>query len=275
MTPRTLAAAEDAAPPLANERRVALVTGGTRGIGLGIAQALARDGWDLAVNGMRATEEVAAPLASLNALGVRAIYCRGDVSSADDRERIVDEVRRQFGRLHLLVNNAGITSPGRRDLLDATEEAFDLVLAVNWKGPLLLTQACVAFMRAQERADPRFAGAVVNISSVSAEIVSTNRGDYCLSRAAVSASGLQWARALKGTRIRVFEVRPGIIRTDMTAGVTEKYDRLIAGGLTADRRWGEPSDVGTAVALLAAADSPYATGSLLLVDGGLTRLRSL
>ncbi|MCA9260817.1 MAG: 3-ketoacyl-ACP reductase [Planctomycetales bacterium] len=256
-------------------RRVALVTGGSRGIGLGIAHALASEGWNLVVNGMRPEEQVSEALEKLRDAGGEVAYVPGNVANGDDRRRLVEQIRNRFGQLHLLVNNAGITSPGRKDLLEATRDSFEQVFAVNFKGPALLAQMCARWMREQRVQDPQYAGAIVNMSSISAEIPSVNRGDYCLSRAVLSAAGLQWAKRLSGEGVKVFEIRPGVIRTDMTAAVTEKYDRLIADGLTAERRWGEPQDVGRAVATLVREGSPFVTGTLILVDGGLTRLRGL
>jgi NAD(P)-dependent dehydrogenase (short-subunit alcohol dehydrogenase family) len=192
------------------------------------------------------------------------------VASRDDRGSLVDRIREHFGRLDLLVNNAGITSPGRRDILEADEAGFDRVFAVNLKGPYFLTQAAANWMIEQRQSDPAFSGCIVNVSSVSGEIVSINRGDYCLTKAAIGMATKLWAARLAEHGIRVYEVRPGVIKSDMTAGVTDKYDRLIAEGLTLERRWGEPEDVGRAVALLARGDLPYATGQVLRIDGGMS-----
>jgi NAD(P)-dependent dehydrogenase (short-subunit alcohol dehydrogenase family) len=249
--------------------KTALVTGGSRGIGFGIAQALAADGWRLAINGLRAEADVQPALEELRQRSPRVAYCRGDVSLAADRAACLDAVQQHFGRLDLLVNNAGITSPGRDDVLDATEASFDKVMGVNVKGPYFLTQAAARWMIVQRQADPAFDGCIVNISSVSAELVSTNRGDYCLSRAAMSMATKVWAVRLAEFGIRVYEVRPGVIATDMTAGVKEKYDRLFAEGLALEARWGQPADVGRAVAALARGEFPYATGQVVNIDGGM------
>lgn len=255
--------------------RVALITGGSRGIGLGIARALTDEGWRLAINGMRPAADVADALTSLTEKGADVVYVPGNVACETDRQTLIETVRSRFGALHLLVNNAGITSPGRRDVLEAAPDAMDEVFGVNFVGPLFLAQRCARWMLEQRAADPKFRGAIVNMASVSAEIPSVNRGDYCLSRIALSAAGLQWAQRLAADGVKVFEIRPGVTRTDMTKSVTDKYDRLIADGLTAERRWGEAADVGRAVATLVRPGAPYATGSLLLIDGGLTRLRSM
>ncbi|MEO2033308.1 MAG: 3-ketoacyl-ACP reductase [Planctomycetaceae bacterium] len=250
--------------------RVALVTGGTRGIGLGIAASLASEGYDLALNGVRDEASVSDALDLIRDRGGRVIYCRGDISDPSDRQRVIEHMRSEYGRLHVLVNNAGISSVGRKDLLEADESSFDRVLAVNLKGPYFLTQLAANWMIDQRRQQTDFRGAVINISSISAEFVSTNRGDYCLSKAGIGMATRLWAVRLAEFQIPVYEVRPGVIRSDMTAGVTEKYDALIAEGLTLERRWGEPADVGTAVAMLARGDLPYATGQVLHVDGGMT-----
>ena len=254
-------------------KRVALVTGGTRGIGLGIAQALAQEGWNLAVGGMREQSQVQQAIDSLCAAGAEVIYCRGDVGQAADRQAVVDKVKKHFSGLHLLVNNAGITSPGRLDVLDATEEAFDRVMAVNLKGAYFLTQAVARYMIEQRQQNADFAGTIVNISSISGEIVSVNRGDYCISWAGMWMATKLWAARLAEFGIPVYEVRPGIIRTDMTSGVTEKYDKLIADGLTVEPRWGTPEDVGQTVAVMARGEITYATGNFIMVDGGLTLRR--
>lgn len=250
---------------------VALITGGARGIGLGIARSLAGEGYRLALNGVRNEASVAETLKALKAeTSADVLYCQGDVSKSADRERIICDVRKGFGRLDVLVNNAGITSPGRKDILDADEEAFDRVIGVNLKGPFFLTKLAANWMIEQRQADPEFRGVVINVSSVSAEIVSTNRGDYCLTKTATRAATNLWAVRLAEFGIDVYEIQPGIIRSDMTSGVTEKYDRLIAEGLTHDRRWGEPEDIGRAIAALARGDIPYATGQVLKIDGGMT-----
>jgi 3-oxoacyl-[acyl-carrier protein] reductase len=250
-------------------RKIAFITGGSRGIGLGIAQALAAEGWRLAINGMRAEDEVASVLDELRRSSPQVIYCRGDISIAEDRAACLDHIDGQFGGLNLLVNNAGIAPPRRDDILEATEESFDRVLNVNLKGPYFLTQAVARWMIVQHQANPDFDGCIINISSVSAELASINRGDYCMSRAGTSMATKLWAVRLAEYGIRVYEIRPGVIATDMTAGVKEKYDSLIAEGLTLQPRWGQPEDVGRAVAALARNDFPYSTGQVINIDGGM------
>jgi NAD(P)-dependent dehydrogenase (short-subunit alcohol dehydrogenase family) len=249
--------------------RTALVTGGTRGIGLGIARALARDGWTLALAGVRAESDVAGVLDELSALAV-VQYLRGDLSQAADRRRLADEVGARFGAVHALVNNAGRAPRVRADLLEATEDSFDEVLRTNLQGPYFLTQAIARQQVARRRADPSFAASIVFITSVSADMASPNRGDYCVSKAGLSMAARLFAARLAGDGIPVYEVRPGIIATDMTAAVREAYDRRIADGLIPDARWGQPDDVGRAVAALVRGDLPYATGTIVHVDGGLS-----
>ena len=244
----------------------ALVTGGTRGIGLGIARRLLEDGYRVAVNGVRPSAEIEPVLAELEALG-EVTYAAGDVGDRDDREGIVAATIEAFDDIDLLVNNAGITA--RSDMLSGSEDDFDRVIAVNLKGPHLLTQAVAMLMIDRRETDPSFRGCIVNVSSISAELASTHRAEYCISKAGVSMATKLWASRLAEHGIDVYEVRPGIVSTDMTAEVKEKYDELIAQGLTLDRRWGTPDDVAAAVAALARGDVPYATGQVLTIDGGL------
>ena len=251
-------------------KRVALVTGGTRGIGLASAEALAREGWDLAVCGVRGQEAVQPALQKLRDAGAAVLYVRADIGEDDALERLVSAVRERFGRLDALVNNAGVAPRERKDILEATRESFDRLIRVNLRGPYFLTQAVARYMLELKGADPSFRGCIVFITSISAAVASVNRGEYCISKAGLSMASLLWATRLAGDGIAVYEVRPGIIKTDMTAGVTAKYDALIEQGLTLQRRWGTPQDVGKAVAMLARGDLAYSTGQVLTVDGGLT-----
>ncbi|GAB4109976.1 MAG: 3-ketoacyl-ACP reductase [Phycisphaeraceae bacterium] len=251
-------------------RRVALVTGGTRGIGLGISMQLAQAGFNLAVNGRREESDVQDVLDRLRSHGVDVIYGRADVASTQDRKQMVDAIRDRYGRLDVLVNNAGVAPTERADILEASEESFDRLIRINLKGPYFLTQHVARWMAEQYGQDPSFTGSIINVSSVSATVASVNRGDYCISKAGISMATRLWAARMADLGVSVYEVRPGIIRTDMTAGVTEKYDKLIAEGLTVERRWGTPEDVGKAVCVLAKGELSYATGSVIMVDGGLT-----
>jgi len=250
-------------------RRVALVTGGTRGIGLGVARALAAEGFDLALCGRREETQVAGVLAELRAKDREVRYFQADIASRDDRTRLVAGVRSAFSRLNLLVNNAGVAPALRADLLESSEDSFDRLLSTNLKGPYFLTQAVARWMTEQKQ-QAGFAGGIVFVSSMSAETASTNRGEYCVSKAGLAMTARLFAVRLAAAGIPVYEVRPGIIHTDMTAAVAETYDRLIGEGLIPQGRWGEPEDVGRVVAALARGDFAYSTGAVIMVDGGLT-----
>jgi NAD(P)-dependent dehydrogenase (short-subunit alcohol dehydrogenase family) len=251
------------------ERRVALITGGTRGIGLGIAEALAAEGFDLALSGRRAAADVAEVVAGLEASGASVAYLSSDIAAAADRAALVAAVRSRFGRLDVLVNNAGVAPLVREDILGAGEESFERIVRTNLAGPYFLTQAVANWMIEQAR-DRGAAGCIVTITSVSATVPSVNRGDYCISKAGLSMASQLWAVRLAEFGIQVYEVRPGIVFTDMSSAAKEKYDRLIAEGLLLQPRWGAPDDVGRAVAMLARGDLAYSTGSVVMVDGGLT-----
>ncbi|MBL6644673.1 MAG: 3-ketoacyl-ACP reductase [Flavobacteriaceae bacterium] len=249
---------------------VALITGGTRGIGLGIAQSLVQEGYDLVLNGMRPKKQVEAVLASLETKKNKILYCQGNIAAAEDRSRIIQEVKAQFGSLNVLVNNAGIAPKERNDILEATEASYDEVMDINLKGPYFLTQAVANWMiqQKEETTNQRFS--IIIISSVSATMSSTNRGEYCLSKAGLAMLTKLWASRMGAFEIPVYEVRPGVIKTDMTSGVEAKYDKLFSEGLALEKRWGTPSDVGSAVAALATGKIPYATGQIINIDGGMT-----
>jgi NAD(P)-dependent dehydrogenase (short-subunit alcohol dehydrogenase family) len=253
--------------------RTALITGGSRGIGFGIAEQLASEGYRLAINGVRPQSEVKDPLERLRARGVEVLYAPGDVGSEAGRARVIERTLEAFGAPHLLVNNAGVAPLVRSDLLDMTRESYERVLAINLTGPLFLTQLIAREMlRARER-DPDFAACIINVSSISATVVSVNRGEYCIAKAGLAMVTQLYAARLGAVGIPVYEVRPGVTMTDMTAGITAKYDALIEQGLCVQPRWGQPGDVGRAVAALARGDFPYSTGQVILVDGGLTMMR--
>jgi len=251
-----------------SNKGVALVTGGSRGIGRAVCLALGRLGYDVVVNYVSrpdAAEEVVSALAQA---GARAVAVRGNVAVAEDRAGLIDAVLSHFDRLDVLVNNAGITSPGRKDILEATEESWDTVFDTNLKGPFFLTQLAANQMRRQIHRRQTTGGKIVIISSISAEVVSLNRADYCMTKAALAMMTRLYAQRLASEGIQVFEVRPGVIESDMTAPVKEKYDRLIAEGLWPIRRWGRPDDVARAVAAIVEDYFPFSTGSCLDVDGG-------
>ena len=251
-------------------RRVALITGGSRGIGFGIARELAQSNFDLAINGTRSADLVENALKELREYGIDVIYCPGDIASSGDRKEILRQIKDHYGRLHVLVNNAGVAPKDRKDILDATEESFDYVMDVNLKGSYFLTQKAANWMIEQKKMDAEFKGCIINISSISATLASVNRGEYCISKAGIGMVTQLFAVRLGEYDIPVFEVRPGIIQTDMTSGVREKYDELIREGLCVQKRWGEPQDVGKVVASLTRSDFMYSTGQVIMVDGGLT-----
>jgi 3-oxoacyl-[acyl-carrier protein] reductase len=247
----------------------ALITGGSRGIGKGIALALAGAGWDLLIN-YRANEAAAAETAEeCGRNGGRIEIVQGDVASAGDRSRMVETMRAKFGRINLLVNNAGVAPTERMDILEAKEESFDRLISINMKGPYFLTQAVARWMIELAKENPEKArGQIVTISSISAYTASVSRGDYCVSKAGLSMMTALFAARLAEFGIGVFEIRPGIIATDMTAGVKEKYDALIAKGLSPINRWGKPDDIAKAVVAIANRAFPFSTGEVFNVDGG-------
>jgi 3-oxoacyl-[acyl-carrier protein] reductase len=251
-------------------RPTALVTGGTRGIGLGVARALARAGWDLALCGVRAETDVAGVIEELRDAGAAVLYSGADVARRDDRDRLIQDVRARYGAVNALVNNAGRAPRLRADLLEATEESFEEVVRTNLQGPYFVTQAIARDQLERRRADPAFMATIVFITSVSAEMVSLNRGEYCVSKAGLSMAARLYAVRLAEHDIPVYEVRPGIVATDMTAAVRDAYDRRIADGLVPARRWGQADDVGRVVAALVGGHLPYTTGTVVNVDGGLS-----
>ncbi|MEM1026485.1 MAG: 3-ketoacyl-ACP reductase [Planctomycetota bacterium] len=253
-----------------SSKPVALVTGGSRGIGLGIAVALAESGFNVAINGRREESDVADALDAIRAAGGEALYCRADVAALEAHAGMLGAIRDRFGRLDSLVNNAGVAPDVRADILDASPESFDRLIRINLRGPYFLTQSASKWLVEQKQEDDYRTPTIVNVSSISATVVSVNRGDYCISKAGVGMATQLWAARLGAEGVGVYEVRPGVTRTDMTSGVTEKYDKLIAEGLTVEPRWGTPKDVGRAVAVLARGELRYATGSVIMVDGGLT-----
>lgn len=236
---------------------------------MGIARSLAKAGFDLAINGVREETAVQGALEELRELGADVLYCRGDVGDAAARASILTQIREQFGRLNVLVNNAGVAPKERRDILEATEESFDYVLNTNLKSSYFLSQSAANWMIEQKGQDENFEGVIINVSSISATVVSTNRGEYCVAKAGMSMATQLFAARLGEYNIPVYEVRPGVIATDMTAKVTEKYDKLIAEGLMVQPRWGMPEDVGKAVAALSTGSFPYSTGQVIMVDGGM------
>ena len=251
-------------------KKTALITGGTRGIGLGIAKELAKAGFDLALNGVRSEESITVILDELREMGVHVAYFQGDVSFAEDRKNLVDAVYRQFTHVNVLVNNAGIAPVERRDILEATEESFEKVLQVNLQGPYFLTQLIANKMIETKKFTADEFYCIINVSSVSATFASVNRGEYCISKAGIAMATKLWATRLGEFDIPVYEIQPGVIRTDMTSGVEKKYDLLFKNGLAIQSRWGLPQDVGRVAAAMASGSMPYSTGQVVLVDGGMS-----
>ncbi len=257
------------------ERPVALVTGASRGIGRAIALELARLGYDVAIShfdfapdGKPDESAAQQTLRDLAAAGARCSALRADVSNPEDRRKLVDLTRSQFGRCDFLMNNAGVAPLKRTDILEATEESFDRVLKINLKGPYFLTQLVANWMVQQRKEHPGRAFRICNTASMSSYTSSTGRGEYCISKAGVSMATMLWADRLAEFNIGVFEVRPGIIATDMTSTVKEKYDKLIAEGLTPTKRWGQAEDVARAVGAIAEGRLDFSTGQVINVDGG-------
>ncbi|HEX3657813.1 MAG TPA: 3-ketoacyl-ACP reductase [Pirellulales bacterium] len=246
----------------------AIVTGASRGIGRAIALELARSGQCVVVNYAHSAAAADEVVEQIHASGGQAVACQADVAIAADRGRLIECALKAFGRLDVLVNNAGITSPGRRDLLEATEASWDEVFATNLKGPFFLTQLAANEMLRLAEADPAAVRTIINISSISGYAVSTDRADYCLTKTALRTMTWLFADRLAEHGIGVFEVCPGVIATDMTGPVKQKYDRLIAEGLSPIRRWGQPEDVARAVAALVSGAFGFSTGETINVDGG-------
>jgi len=248
--------------------KTALVTGGGRGIGLGICKSLVREGYDVAFCGVRDRAQVQDTVTRLEESGRRIHYCKADISIASERDALVDSVRDAFGHLDLLVNNAGVAPRDRKDILEATEQSYEWVMKVNLQGPYFLTQRVANWMIEQKNGSGDFQGCIINVTSISSTTASPSRGEYCISKAGLTMASQLWAVRLAEFGIPVYEVRPGITATDMTEGVKEKYDALIAEGLLLQPRWGTPEDVGRAVATLARGEFPYSTGQVVMVDGG-------
>jgi NAD(P)-dependent dehydrogenase (short-subunit alcohol dehydrogenase family) len=260
-----------------SHRPVSLVTGAGRGIGRGVAVELAKLGHAVIVNYAGNADAAAECLRLVREAGGEGVAVRADISAAADRERLVRETLGAYGRVDMLINNAGVAPSVRADLLEAGEESFDRLISVNLKGPYFLTQLVARQMVEQARRGDLSAFGlprIVTITSVSAYAASVNRGDYCVAKAGLAMMTTLFAARLAEYGIYVYEVRPGVIATDMTDGVKERYDRMIQQGAWPIRRWGLPEDVGRAVAAIARGDFPYSTGEVFNVDGGF-HLRTL
>jgi 3-oxoacyl-[acyl-carrier protein] reductase len=267
--------------------RVTIVTGASRGIGRGIAVALGREKWTVAVNYAANADAAKETIAEIEKAGGRGLAVQADISAAADRRRLLEETIARFGRVDLLVNNAGVAPNVRADILEASEASFDRLIDINLKGPYFLTQLVALQMirqvegRGESRkaaaamdldsslpSPPSPSGMIVTISSISAYTASVDRGDYCIAKAGLGMMTALYAARLAEYGINVYEIRPGVIATDMTGPVKDKYDKLIAAGLTPIQRWGRPEDVGKAVAAIAAGLLPFSTGEVINVDGG-------
>ncbi len=253
---------------------IALVTGSSRGLGRGIAEALAAEGWTVAIhyaaNRSAAEESAAACRASARSPEQLFPLVAGDLSQPDQRAGLVSQVLDACGGIDALINNAGIAPKVRADITEASEESFDQIIATNLKGPYFLTQAVANWMLAHPAAPGGPARSIIFVTSISANTASVTRGDYCMSKAALAMAAQLWSVRLAPHGIGVFEVRPGVMKTDMTAAVTEKYDKLIADGLVPQNRWGTADDVARAVRSLVRGDWPFSTGAVFHVDGALT-----
>ena len=248
-------------------RPAALVTGANRGIGRGIALALAARGFDIVVNDLARTDDTETTLAELRDKGAQAMFVEADIANSAARPKLVNSAFAALGHLDCLVNNAGVQVKVRGDMLDTTEESFDRLINVNLRGTFFLTQAVAKRMVAEEAG--RHPRSIITISSVNAFVVSINRAEYCMSKTALSMMTKLFSVRLAEHGIACYEVCPGVIRTDMTKDAAVRYDRQIADGIAPIRRWGEPEDIGRAVAMLASGDMPFSTGNALFVDGGL------
>jgi len=244
-------------------KKTALITGGKRGIGRAIAARLSKDGFNVVINDLGQSDDGE----RFDDICGEYLYIQGDVSNPADRERMLEETIKRFGGIHVLVNNAGVAPKVRADLLEMSEESFDFVFGINTKANLFLSQAAAKLMLKQPLEEKK-RGTIINISSCSAAVSSINRGEYCVSKAAVSMLTLLFADRLAAEGIFVHEVRPGVIETDMTSKVKEKYDNLIAKGTFPIARWGTAEDVASAVSVFAGDDFLYTTGNHIDVDGG-------
>jgi len=249
--------------------KTALITGGASGIGLGIAVQLASEGYAVALMGRSPEERMKENIDQVKSFGTPVIYISGNVTSDESRRAILHTIDSEFGRLDVLINNAGVAPKVRMDILETTEESFDFVMGINLKGTFFLTQLAANYMVGEVKKSRAIAPVIINISSISAYTSSTMRGEYCISKAGIGMITALFADRLAEYGINVYEVRPGIIATDMTAGVKEKYDRLILEeGILPIRRWGTPEDVANAVSVLCSGKLSYATGEVINIDGG-------
>ena len=247
---------------------VALITGSRRGIGHGIAMSLARAGFKIVLNATASKTEAAEAIQSVQETGTDVFYVQADIAVGDDRKRLLAAVKERFGRIDILVNNAGVSPLTREDILTTPEESFDRLIRINLKGTFFISQLFANWMIELKTAHPEMSPRIINISSLSAYTASPNRGEYCVSKAGISMVTKLFAARLAEYGINVYEIRPGIIETDMTKVVKDRYDQLISEGLTPIKRWGQPEDIGRAVTAIALDYFPFSTGEVFNVDGG-------
>lgn len=248
-------------------KKTAIVTGGSRGIGFAVARQLGRDGYSVVILDVQREEDYKSNFSILQEEKIDYLYLQGDICRKEDRERAVSQCLERFGAIHVLVNNAGIAPKVRADLLEMTEESFDRVIGVNTKGNLFFTQLVAKQMLRQEVCGKK-RGTIINISSCSAEVSSISRGEYCVSKAGVSMLTKLFADRLAPEGILVHEIRPGVIATDMTSAVQEKYQKMFDSGVFPIARWGTPQDIAAAVSVFAGDSFLYTTGNYIDVDGG-------
>lgn len=248
-------------------KKTAIVTGGSRGIGFAIAKQLGMDGYQVVIMATGTADRYKAAWEELKSLGIGYHYVQGSVDQPADRKRLVNEAVEKYGRIDVLVNNAGVAPLERKDILEMTEESFDRVMNINAKGNMFLTQLVANVMIGQE-IEGRKRGTIINIGSCSAEVSSTSRGEYCISKAAVSMMTTLFADRLAEYGILVHEIRPGVIATDMTSAVKGKYDKLLGEGVFPIARWGIPEDVADMVSVFCSDKVLYTTGNYIDVDGG-------
>ncbi len=250
-------------------RKIALITGGTRGIGLGIARKLANEGINLALNGVRSQSAVVEVMTELRETGVQVEYFQGNIAEKTDRESILNGVKAKFGSINFLINNAGVAPRVRADVLDVAEEDFDHLMNINLRGTFFLTQSIANWMVEQKQRNNSHDVSIITITSVSARLASTNRAGYCMAKSGLSMMNQVFAVRLAEFGIPVFEIQPGVIETDMTEKVKEIYQERIRSGLTLEPRMGQPEDIGKIVASLLRGDLSYGTGQIIAIDGGL------
>ena len=257
-----------------SDKQIAIITGASRGIGKAIAKELASLGYDIVINyfdfkdGQPDDSTAKQTQREITATGAKCETLRGDVSSSEDRQKLIDFTKEKFGRCDMLINNAGVAPSKRMDILEATEDSYDRVMNINLKGPYFLTQLVANWMIDQKKGNPERNYRISNTSSMSAYTSSPARGEYCLSKAGISMMTMLYADRLAEYGIGVFEIRPGIIMTDMTSVVKDKYDKLIAEGLTPTKRWGQPEDIAKAIGAIAEGRLDFSTGQVINVDGG-------